>query len=519
MNTDEKYDRFRKNRPIDIVNIGYLMFIFSIYTFRMHNKYFDITGTRASTFIYGTLIYVILIAAAFAIEYVMMKYYQPDGKFFFNDAKFYQKPEFWMVLFLVANVFAFLMSEDKAGSWTGETGRRFGLGMIIVLTLMIILLSKEAFVNEWLFVLIVLASATVFILAYVQHFGMDPFELRIKIVAKQKEMFISSFGNINTYASFICVVLPMFVAAFTFSGKLWIRVVAAIITIMAGAAIIPAKSDNVYLGLGVAFIVLFYVAVLNKRLIEYMFSALLLFVGLEIMAILNSAFSGSRKHLNGIAEIVENPKIMFVLLLFVLLVTAAVLVFRKTNLEKYQDIQSWNSLLAFSLILAVSIVGVIAVGIKTKNSFFVFNDKWGTFRGYIWRRGVSLFKIASPMQKIFGYGNETIGELMQRYYYEEMVDITGKKYDNLHNELLQYLVTTGIFGLITYLGFVSSSFIYIGKRMKDNPVLIACLASGVAYFVQSLVNLNQPITTPYFFVVLATGIGYSRFLAERKDIE
>ncbi len=100
---------------------------------------------------------------------------------------------------------------------------------------------------------------------------------------------------------------------------------------------------------------------------------------------------------------------------------------------------------------------------------------------------------------------------MKDNYYAEMVKITGKKYDNLHNELLQYLVTTGLFGLITYLGFVGSSFVYIIRRIKGSPIAIACVASGAAYFAQSLVNLNQPITTPYFFVVLAAGVGYVRY--------
>ena len=99
-------------------------------------------------------------------------------------------------------------------------------------------------------------------------------------------------------------------------------------------------------------------------------------------------------------------------------------------------------------------------------------------------------------------------------YYDEMIQITGRKYDNLHCELLQYMITTGIFGLITHIGFVSTSFAYIGKRMKGDPIAIACLASAVSYFTQSLVNLNQPITTPYFYVVLAAGVGYVRYKAQ-----
>ena len=88
---------------------------------------------------------------------------------------------------------------------------------------------------------------------------------------------------------------------------------------------------------------------------------------------------------------------------------------------------------------------------------------------------------------------------------------TNKKYDNCHNELLQYLVTTGIFGVVTYVGFAVCSFIYLLRRLKGDAVAIACLASGMAYFAQAMVNLNQPITTPFFFVTLAAGVGYVRY--------
>ena len=47
--------------------------------------------------------------------------------------------------------------------------------------------------------------------------------------------------------------------------------------------------------------------------------------------------------------------------------------------------------------------------------------------------------------------------------------------------------------------------------MKGDAVAIAALAGCIGYLVQGLVNLNQPITTPFYFVLLAFGIGYLRY--------
>jgi O-antigen ligase len=506
------FDRYRVNRPIDIVNTLFLIFMTSIFCLYMHNKYFDITGTRGSVFIHTGLVYIILAIVSYFIEIVMIRYYEPGSKLFYKDSKIWAMPELWVLLFLVANFFAWMMSTNKAGSWDGSTGRKFGLAMVMTLAFVFIIMAREAIIHEYVLCSMFATSNIIFIIAFLQHFGNDPFNLRARVVARQKEMFISTFGNINTYGSYLCIVIPIFVALFVFSRQLWVRILSGILIVEAAIAIIPAKSDNVYLGCGVAFVVLFYLAVYYKRFTEYIFAVMLLGIGLLIMAILNSAWKGSQKHINGIAEVVENPKVMLLFVMLVAGILIASMIFRGINYEKYKAVQSTKLLIIVTVLLVLGSVSVVIYGIKSKMSFFVFDDKWGTFRGYIWRRSWSLFTDHStPLQKLFGHGNETVAELMRKYYYEEMVSITHKKYDNCHNELLQYLVTTGIFGVVSYVGFAVSSLVYILRRLKGDAVAIACLASGMAYFAQAMVNLNQPITTPFFFITLAAGIGYIRY--------
>ncbi len=507
------YDRFRVNRPVDIVNIIYLIFITSIFSLYMHNKYFDITGTRAKTFANVSIIYVVLLVMAVVIEVFMIWYYEPQLSFkdlFYKDSKWIAMPELWAILFAVANIVAWFMSPDKKGSWDGSTGRFMGLSFILVLVLVVVSLSREACPSKFILISLFATSIIVYTIAVLQHFGNDPFALRDRVVDRQKEMFISTFGNINTYGSYLAIILPLFVALFVFSEKLWIRIITGISITMAAMAIIPAKSDNVYLGTGAAFLVLFYIAIYYKRFTEYIFSVLLMGAGLLFMAYANSVLKGSQKHINGVAEIVENPKVMclFVFLIVVILILS--MTFRTMNYEMYKRIQGWKLLVVITGLLLIAGVAVVVLGIKTKNSFFVFNDKWGTYRGYIWRRSMDIFKNGTVGQKLFGHGNETIA-LNMRTYYDEMVSITGKKYDNSHCEFIQYLVTTGIFGVITYYGFAASGFIYILKRMEGDAVAIAALAGCIGYLVQGLVNLNQPITTPFYFVLMAFGIGYIRY--------
>ena len=70
------FDRYRVNRPIDIVNTLFLIFMTSIFCLYMHNKYFDITGTRADVFLEGTGFFVIIFAMAYFFEYSLAQYYE-----------------------------------------------------------------------------------------------------------------------------------------------------------------------------------------------------------------------------------------------------------------------------------------------------------------------------------------------------------------------------------------------------------------------------------------------------------
>ena len=511
--SSSSYDRFRENRPVDIVNIIYMIFITSVFSLYMHNKYFDITGTRAKTFANVSIIYVVLLVMAFVIEAFMIFYYEPQlskKELFYKDSSWFAMPELWAILFAVANFIAWCMSPDKKGSWDGSTGRFMGLSFILVLVLVVVVLSREACSSKFILFSLFATSTFIFVIAILQHFGEDPFDLRAKVVARQKEMFITTFGNINTYGSYLAIALPVFVALFVFSDKMWVRIMNGISITIAAMAIIPAKSDNVYLGTGAAFLVLFYIAIYYKRFTEYIFSVLLLGAGLLFMAFANSAMSGSQKHINGVAEIVENPKVMGLFVVLIVVVLILSMAFRTANYEMYKKVQSWKTLLVITAVLLMAGAVVVALGIKSQNSLFVFDDKWGTFRGYIWRRSFDIFKTGTLGQKIFGHGNETIAVNMKTYY-DEMVAVTGKKYDNSHCEFLQYLVTTGIFGVVTYYGFAATGFTYMLKRMKGDAVAIAAIAGCVGYLVQGLVNLNQPITTPYYFVLMAFGIGYIRY--------
>ena len=140
-------------------------------------------------------------------------------------------------------------------------------------------------------------------------------------------------------------------------------------------------------------------------------------------------------------------------------------------------------------------------------SYVVFNDAWGTSRGYVWRRSIDLFmNNLTPLQQLFGYGPDTFRLLMQYYYDGKRMEGRRVVYDSAHNEYIHYLVTVGIVGLLAYVTYLGSAIVRLCRGMKDRPEVVAVTFAVIAYSVQAVVNINIPIATPIIYQLLYMGL-------------
>ena len=79
-----------------------------------------------------------------------------------------------------------------------------------------------------------------------------------------------------------------------------------------------------------------------------------------------------------------------------------------------------------------------------------------------------------------------------------------------HNEYINYLVTTGILGLASYLSILFGALKGAIKSAAKNPLAIIFAVSVISYAVQATVNLAQPITTPLFIIFVSLCEAVSR---------
>ncbi len=502
-----KKTEYDKNGFTDIVKFVYIAIIFSVYMIVTHNKYFDITKTRYLFFVSVSILFIIFYLAAGAITKIFK-----DEKFEMGNLGI-DKPDFklpvtWMQFFLICNIISFLFSAQRKSSFYGEEGRYMGFYMSFVICVVIIFLSKGLKTCEWLYMLFLATTFFSYTVAIAQHMGSDFMHYRDGISKKQFHVFMSTFGNINIYASFIVISLAVAISVFVFSRKTVYNIFAGIIVVMGGMSMMVANSDSVYMGIFAIVVVLFALAIRDG----YVFKMLVCISGLAtgnlISALVNRYIVKEYDKRAGVARFLDNTRTALILTAVALL--ALLIAYFMRN--RTEHINKKRASLIFLIAVGAGLVVFVITGNVLKLSLFDFNYKWGTYRGYIWTKCVELFNEAPLMRKLFGYGQETVRMLTVSNFHDEMLEITERVYDNAHNELLQYLLTIGFFGVVSYVGMVATTFIYILKNKKRNIITYISASVISGYFVQSLINLNQPMTTPLFFVFMAMGVGNAAYV-------
>lgn len=210
----------------------------------------------------------------------------------------------------------------------------------------------------------------------------------------------------------------------------------------------------------------------------------------------------TRKNLNLIIKpIVSNA----------LVITFCLLIFGTpfSQINRYLQIKNW-----FSKPEPVNKQEIVATPVEPQLE--AGGTESGIIRKIVWTGAVNIFK-AHP---ILGTGPETFAYSYYNFRPMEhnLVSEWDFLYNKAHNEYLNYLSTTGILGLGTYLTFIAAfiiwnirqfpilNFKFLNKKETDNPLFMiqySLFAGWVSILVSNFFGFSVVLVSLYFYLIPA----------------
>ena len=490
----------------------YLLLMFVFFPIYMTNKLFNIREDRKQFFVVSTFIFLFFIVASYICGIEKERW----PKLFSNMSV----ADWSFVAFTVISFISAISSDYGDEAFTGSGGRDSGFWLLAMYFLAYLLISRYFGYGEFIFMGFAVMSSLVCIYAVLNEFEIDPFNLIHSIKPEQQKDFISTIGNINMFSGFVCVSLSVCLAMAVISDDLFSRIFYIAASSFNFMGLLCANSLGGYLGIGAVLAVLIIYAVgTPKRIFNLSLTLTCMLLSAKVLRLTAKFFDDQVKNLQDVSYyLVFNNKVYIVIFALAALTALAFINCKFTQKEHYP------------VYFQIAVASLIGLGVLSVIGAFIyysfynteaelgklerllrFNDAWGTHRGYAWIRGLKLFKSSGIKTFLVGCGPDTFGQFIKSVYYDEMVRLRNKTFDSAHNEFINYLVTVGALGLISYLTLIGSVIFRCAKRCKNHPVCLVAIAAIVGYGAQSFVSLSTPIITTYMFIFIAIGEGLVRY--------
>ena len=523
----------------------WVMAMFTIFPLIYNDFYFDILQTKYYTVLTLSIIMILALIVICGFAGGFKNFFDNMNK---KGFVVWFKEEFsiWdiciMVFWLMSALSTAFAGRFIMESITGDKGRYSGLLLISIYVILYFTVSRMFSFGKVYFTVFLAVSIPVCLFGYTDYFNMDILGFKEKISPEQWPIFTSTIGNINTYtavlAFYIAIAGTLFITTPFKSdngrgesiGKI---VFYYVIMLMNFIALTMGTSDNGYLTLAAFFGIVPFVAFRTmegvRRFLLTIFTYLL---GIKIIQLINISYAGKVLGISGLYDFISDFKYLDLIIVALAIVVIIMYVLEYKKKEKRRD----NEALLRSLryiwlaILVIVFAAIVFMGMKINSDvtaakekygaladYFVFNDSWGTFRGYIWRAAVEEYMKFPLLHKIFGSGPDTFGLYIGLLRNEEMTSVTGQFFDATHNEYIQFLFTLGPIATIAYiLALILPSVEALRTRLfylRDNtmlPYLYACAIAVICYATQAVVNLNLPVVTPFLWIFLSIMVAILR---------
>lgn len=500
-----------------------LMGIFSLsilcmFPLAIDNAYFNILETKYKYFSTCAIVMFVIAGIYGICSKKLVDYFKNmDMK---KIVKSLNAADWGMLIFWFANVLSWIFSEWREEAFWGTSGRYNGVFLITLYMVTYFMMTRFFVFRKWYLDAFLAIGVLVCIFGITDYFRMDIFGFKQRMMEYQKTIFTSTLGNINTYTVYAAAVMTVSMLLFVHEDKIKNMVWYYCVMVIATFALIMGCSDNAYLSLAALFgLSPLYLFKTKRGVSRYLISFATFFTVILYIRVINTVWAGKVIGIESAFNIIASLKILPVAVAVMWIFSGGVTYFVEKNAENGGTAEMGKALWYIWIGVIVTVIAAVAFAFYDATilgnserygalaQYVTFNEAWGTERGFVWMAAVGIWKNElNLLQKFFGCGADTFRILMDCFYEPQQINGRMVVYDSVHNEYLNYLLTVGVVGMVSYIVFLAGTVAKMCKRLKGHPEVVAVMFVVIAYAVQALININLPVVMPVILLLLTMGL-------------
>lgn len=495
--------------------------LFVLFPLFLRNGYLDIMESKTNFFFVITILYILGTGIIFFVKKI-----QTGENIFLSENRIDFINIWSIILFIIVLLGILLNKSNTEVLWAGK-GKLFGSVFLILCMVGSFCISRTFQMNQGILWGALLGSVLTGIFVIGSRFGLDILNLYEMIVKSQRSAFLGTLGQINVVSSFFCIFIPFWMGCYLYSRERSSKILFGVTLFLVLTAGLCSNSDSIFLGIaGTYLFYLFFAFVDFENLSAYFQCGGLLFLSVSSVGFL-TYLAKQKLHFTVKWDVLQQQLFEPVLLWFIIAVilTVCSVILKKAG-QRCALVKLRNTFLGILVVLIVAGIGLMVLnngrlsGTAAAQKYLVFDDSWGSNRGYVWKRTMHLFGCLPLWKKLIGCGMGMFPSFFEVFHADSMKQL-GYYFVDAHNEGLQFLVTTGIVGLVSYFGMIiitlirNLSFVKKGKSESELSVIVSAIL--FVWLLQGLVNSPNVFITPYLFLFL--GIGQNIVAEEGKAEE
>lgn len=501
----------------------FVVYVLAVFPILYHNHYFDILIFKYQAYYVSALILAALVLINTLVFLYRSRKWSGENRirniFSGISCKKMRLVDWALFAFVIAAAISTFQSDYFYESFWGNEGRLCGLFLILIYGISYFIVTNCLRFKRIYLDLFLGAGIIVCFIGILHYFKIDPLGFKIGLSEGDSKIFSSTIGNINTYTSYIALVIGVAAVLFCDEKKMKRKLFYCLAVVVALLGMITGISDNAYLTLmGLFGLLPLYLFVNIRGVKHYTMLLATLITEIQVIGWINQMIPEHVIGIDGLFQFITGFKGTPFIAAFLWIVTIILqlvetdkkkknIVLKNTNTGRW----FWISFIVIVCVIAAYVLYDVNILKNVEKygslrSYLLFDEDWGTHRGYIWGLALNIFHDFPLHHQLFGSGPDTFGIITVTEHMTEMYGKYYEKYDSVHNEYIQYLVTIGIVGLISYLTFLGSAVLHMIRNAKRNPVLMAVMFGSLCYMIQATVNISVPLVAPIMMTLIMVGV-------------